>query len=251
MKSRMILKGLRAALVCLLLAAPAGCGTTGTKENDRTSRDWYEEGMRLMERKRYQGAVEALQEAAVLYRDAALDAEIQLALAEAHFRNRDYDEAISAYGEFLRLHPRHRSSGKVQYQIGMSYFKQMRGADRSQEATQLALESFEKLIRSYPRSELVPEAREKIVLCRRRLADHEIYVGRYYLRTKAYEAALPRFDKVYHEFSDLGFGDDALYFLGLCYQKLDQEDEARKMWDLLIREYPHSRYLEEVKEGEG
>jgi len=246
MKSRKILKGLRTALFCLVLAALAACGTTGSQHNDRTSRDWYEEGIRLMEKKRYQGAVEALQEAAVLYRDAALDAEIQIALGEAHFRNKDYDQAIAAYGEFLRLHPRHRSSGKAQYQIGMSYFKQMRGPDRSQEATQLALESFEKLIRSYSRSALVPEAREKIVLCRRRLADHEIYVGRYYLRTKAYEAALPRFDKVYHEFSDLGFGDDALYYLGLCYQKLEQGSQSRKMWDLLIKEYPHSRYLEEI-----
>jgi outer membrane protein assembly factor BamD len=251
MNSRTIRWGLISALILPAIVILAACSTTGSQQSERTSREWYEEGIRLMEKKRYQGAVEALEEAAVLYRDAALDADIQLALGEAHFRKKDYEGAVAAYGEFLRLHPRHRSSGKAQYQIAMSYFKQMRGPDRSQEATHLALEAFEKLIRSYPRSELVPSAREKIVLCRRRLADHEIYVGRYYLRTKAYGAALPRFDKVYHEFSDLGFGDDALYYLGVCYQKLNDTDNARKMWELLMQEYPHSRFLEEIEEGEG
>jgi outer membrane protein assembly factor BamD len=251
MNPRTIPGRLRPVILIAALAVLASCGSTGPKDSGKTSREWYEEGIRLMERKRYQGAIEALEEAAVLYRDASLDADIQLALGETLFRKKDYEAAIAAYGEFLRLHPRHRGSEKAQYQIGMSYFNQMRGADRSQEATQLALEAFEKLIRSYPRSALVPEAREKIVLCRRRLADHEIYVGRYYLRTKAYAAALPRFDKVYHEFSDLGFGDDALYYLGVCYQKLNQQDQARKMWDLLMQEYPHSRYLEEIEEGEG
>ena len=98
---------------------------------------------------------------------------------------------------------------------------------------------------------MTAEAREKIVLCRRRLAEHELYVGRYYLRTKSYAAALPRFDRVYQEYRDLGYGDDALYYLGLCYRKLEQDVKAQEVWDLLIKDYPHSRYREEVSDMEG
>lgn len=237
-------------LLLLLALLATGC-SSGQHAGERTSRDWYEEGLRNMDKRRYGAAIEAFQEAATLYRDANLDADIQFSLAEAFFRDGNYESAVEAYGEFLRLHPRHRKSDKAQFQIGMSYFKQMRGADRSQESTQLALEAFEKVVRNYPRSELAGEAREKIVFCRRRLADHEMYIGRYYFRTKAFEAALPRFDRVYHEFRDLGYGDEALYYLGLCYMRLDQGERARKAWDILMQDYPHSRYLEQIQDGEG
>jgi outer membrane protein assembly factor BamD len=234
-----------------LLFIALGCAGPGSGLDDRTSRDWYEDGMRLMQKKRYQGAAESFREAGALYRDAALDADIQMALGDAYFRDGKYDEAVETYREFLRVHPRNRLSDRAQFQVGMCYFMQMRGEDRSQEPTQNALDAFNKVVRNYPRSEMAAEAREKIVLCRRRLAKHELYVGRYYLRTKSYSAALPRFDRVYQEYRDLGYGDDALYYLGLCYRKLEQSGKAQEVWDLLIRDYPHSRYRKEISDREG
>jgi outer membrane protein assembly factor BamD len=249
--SNEFIRRLSIACVFFLITLASGCAGPGGGADDRTSRDWYEDGMRQMQRKRYQGAAESFREAATLYRDAALDADIQMALGDAYFQDDKYDEAIETYREFLRVHPRNRLSDRAQFQIGMCYFMQMRGKDRSQEATQNALDAFEKVVRNYPRSAMAAEAREKIVLCRKRLAEHEIYVGRYYLRTKSYAAALPRFDKVYQEYRDLGYGDDALYYLGLCYRKLEQSEKAQEVWDLLIRDYPHSRYRNEIKDMEG
>lgn len=248
---QMNFRRLAKALTLSLVAFTLGCGSSNIRDSEKTSRDWYEEGMRLMEKKRYQGAAEAFQEAVTLYRDAALDADIHLALGDTYFRDKQYDLAVETYREFLRLHPRNRRSDWAQYQIGMCYFKQMRGKDRSQEPTQLALEAYEKVVRNYPRSELIGDAREKAVLCRRRLAEHELYIGRYYMRTKAYNSALPRFDRVFHEYSDLGYGDDALYFLGLCYLKLDKGDKAMEVWDLLMEQYPRSRYLKEIEGKRG
>lgn len=249
--SRTIRQSLNRVLAVSLATLMAACSASGMRAGEGTSREWYEQGLRQMERKRYSGAIEAFQEAATLYRDAALDADIQLALGDAYFHDKDYEAAIETYQEFLRLHPRNQHSSRAQYQIGMCYFKQMRGRDRSQEATVLALEAFEKVIRNYPRSELLGSAKEKMVFCRRRLAEHELYIGRYYFRTKDYAAALPRFDKVYHDYGDLGYGDDALYYLGLCYLRLEQKDEARKVWDRLIRDYPRSRYRKEIEDREG
>jgi outer membrane protein assembly factor BamD len=218
-----------------------------TRSGDRTSKEWYEEGQRLLEKKRYNGAIEAFNEAATLYRDASLDADIQLALGGAYFRNKDYEAAIETYREFLRLHPRNRHSDTAQFQIGKAYFQQMRGPDRSQEATRMAMAAFEKVIRNYPRSEYAGDAREKIVVCRRRLAEHELDVGRYYMRTKSFSAALPRFDSLYHDYGDLGYGDDALFYLGLCYLSLKNEKKAQEVWERLLEDFPHSSYLKKVR----
>lgn len=245
--SRVFARCLSMALAASLFLSLGACSTFSTHEGEMTSREWYEEGRRRLERKRYDSAIEAFNEAATLYRDASLDADIQLALGEAYYRKRDYDAAVATYKEFLRLHPRNRRSDQAQYKIGEAYFQQMRGSDRSQDATRSAIEAFEKVVRNYPRSRLAGGAREKIVICRRRLAEQELDVGRYYWKTKAYRAALLRFDTVNREFGDLGYGDDALYYIGLCYLGLEEEEKALEAWEALMEKYPHSNYLKKVR----
>lgn len=249
--SRKIIRGLAQALVVSLVAGTLGCATWGGPPESKVSRDWYDDGVRLTEKKRYQEAAESLGKALTLHRDAALDASIHIALGDANFMSKNYEEAIETYREFLRIHPRNGRSDYALFKIGMSYFKQMRSKDRSQEPTRHALEAFEKILRNYSRSELVEEAGKKVVACRKRLAEHELYVGRYYLRTKSYVAALPRFDKVYQEYVDIGFGDDALYYLGLCYWKLEKSIEAKEAWDLLVKDYPFSPFRKQLADREG
>ena len=245
--SRVITRCLSAALAASLLASLGACSSFSKRTGEMTSREWYEEGRRRMEKKRYNGAIEAFNEASTLWRDASLDADILLALGDAHYRNKDYEEAVTTYEEFLRLHPRNRRSDHAQYRIGEAHFQQMRGSDRSQEATRLAIEAFEKVVRNYPRSRLAGDAREKTIICRRRLAEQELDVGGYYLRAKSYVAALSRFETVYHDFSDLGNGDDALYHIGLCHLGLKDEEKAVEAWTKLTEEYPHSSYLKKVR----
>ena len=249
--SQRIVRGLVQALILSLAAGISGCATWGGPPESKVSRDWYDDGVRLTEKKRYQEATGSLAKALTLHRDAALDADIHIALGDAYFLNKDYEDAVETYQEFLRIHPRNSRSDYALFKIGMSYFNQMRSKDRSQEPTRHALEAFEKVLRNYSRSELAGEAREKVVACRSRLAEHELYVGRYYLRTKSYVAALPRFDKVYKEYVDIGFGDDALYYLGLCYWKLDKSIKAREVWGLLMKDYPYSPFRKQITDREG
>ena len=245
--SRMSARCLTVALAASLLASLGACSSFSKRTGEMTSREWYEEGQRRMEKKRYSGAIEAFNEASTLWRDASLDADILLALGEAHYRNKDYEEAVTTYGEFLRLHPRNRRSDHAQYKIGEAHFQQMRGSDRSQEATRLAIEAFEKVVRNYPRSRLAGDAREKTIICRRRLAEQELAVGQYYRKARSYVAAISRFETVYHDFGDLGYGDDALYNIGLCYLGLKDEEKALEAWTELIEKYPHSSYLKNIR----
>lgn len=245
--SRMSARCLTVALAASLFASLGACSSFSKRTGEMTSREWYEEGQRRMEKKRYSGAIEAFNEASTLWRDASLDADILLALGDAHYRSKDYEAAVTTYGEFLRLHPRNRRSDRAQYRIGVAHFQQMRGSDRSQEATRLAIEAFEKVVRNYPRSPLAGDAREKTVICRRRLAEQELDVGKYYRRAKSYVAALARFETVYDEFADLGYGDDALYNIGLCHLGLKDEERAVEAWTELMEKYPHSSYLKSIR----
>lgn len=249
------------SLAGLALTVLAGCATTAPVK-ERTAREWFDEGQAKLATKPkllslvevdppYDEAIESFREAAKGYRDADLDAQIQIALADTYFAKEDYPMAAEAYGEFLRLHAHNSRSDWAQYQIGMSHLNLVRGPDRSQDAARNALASFETLVRSYPRSPWVPKAGENVAVCRRHLADHERYVADFYYRTGGYAAAAGRYETIVRAYGDTGLADEALYQLGRCYLKLAQTDKAAQLFDQLRRDYPQSRFLKELDNQKG
>jgi len=243
----------RSALLLAAVAAAAllASGCAGTQTREKTSREWYEEGVGLAGKKRYPEAVEAFREASRTYRDAELDAAIQLALADAQFSAEEYALAAEAYGEFLRLHPHNARSDYAQLRIGVSWSKQMGIAERSQGAAHKAVAAYGALLRGYPRSPLLAEGRRGLEEARRRIADHELSVGDFYSRRGAYRAAVGRFEIVLREYGDLGYAERALFELVRCYDLLQEPQRAGELLEQLRREYPQSPYLKELDKRRG
>ena len=52
--------------------------------------------------------------------------------------------------------------------------------------------TFQELVRRFPNSEYVPDARQRMVFLRNRLAEYENHVARYYIKRGAYVAAVNR-----------------------------------------------------------
>jgi outer membrane protein assembly factor BamD len=236
--------GLAGAL--LAAAVLAGCAGADGTAREKTSQEWYDEGARLAGKKKYDEALEAFREASRGYRGADLDADIQIALADAYFDKEEYPSAVEAYTEFLRLHPHNARADYAQFRVGLSWQKQVRGADRSQESARKAAAAFEALLRGYPRSTFLDQAREGLVAARRRIADHELAVADFYRRTEKYRAAAGRYEVVLRDYADLGYADRALYELGGCYKKLRDQEKAERYYDQLRREYPQSPYVKEL-----
>jgi outer membrane protein assembly factor BamD len=171
----------------------------------------------------------------------------ELKVGDCHFLSKEYVEAVAAYEEFKKVHPTHPEMPYVQYQIGMSHFKQMLTLDRDQTATKKALSNFEYLVANFPPSLFTEKAKEKIEICRKQLADHEFYVGKYYYKQKNYGAASHRFQELLTNFPKTGNQDEILFLLGKSYLDLDQVDKARGILDRIVNEYPQSSYSREAK----
>ncbi|HWR98394.1 MAG TPA: outer membrane protein assembly factor BamD [Candidatus Methanoperedens sp.] len=226
----------------------SGCAGLGGSAREKSSQELYDEGTRLASRKRYEEAVQAFREASRTYRGADLDADIQIALADAQFSNEEYTAAGEAYAEFLRMHPHNARADYAQLRVGLSWSKQMGSAERSQEAARKAVAAYEALLRGYPRSSLLEEGRRGLKEARRRIAEHEFSVGEFYSRRGSDRAAAGRFEVVLRDFADLGFAERALYELGRCYERLQETERAARLFEQLRREYPQSRYLKELDE---
>ena len=76
-----------------------------------------------------------------------------LRVGDAYFKSKRYEEAVLAYEDFIRLHPKNDAVPYAIYQMGMVYFDQMLTPDRDPENARKAMQTFQRLIKQYPQSE--------------------------------------------------------------------------------------------------
>ena len=154
-------------------------------------------------------------------------AEAELLGADMAFRDNRFEEAAASYRSFEELHPTHPKVPYAIYRRGMAYLEISHPADRDQTASRNAAEAFQKLLNAYPNSEYAAEAREHLTEMRSRLAAHELYVARYYVRKKKYSAALSRLHELVKTYPDAPERDEALS-LALEVQDLKRKADADK-----------------------
>lgn len=193
----------------------------------------------------YEDAREKLRLFVNQYPDSPLIPEARLGIARTYFEEELYEQARVEYEQFLKFHPRHDRMDEALYFIALSYFRQMERPDRDQTAARQAVVSFRRLLTEVPDTSYREDAREKIIIARRRLAEQEILVGLYYLDRDKFEGARSRFQMVLDEYKGTGFEPKALFYLGEAYAGLGQEQKALEMYQQVLLQYPDSPWAVE------
>ncbi|OGP94877.1 MAG: lipopolysaccharide transport periplasmic protein LptA [Deltaproteobacteria bacterium RBG_16_47_11] len=249
MKKRIFLK--RLIWVPIIVSLLFGCGGKGKdlKKIEGDPETLYKQGLARFNKRDYPEALKKFEELKSSFPDSPpYTVWAELKVGDCHFLKKQYVEAIAAYEEFKKIHPSHEEIPYVQFQIGMSYFNQMLTLDRDQTPTKKALSSFEYLIAGYPPSLFTEKAREKVAICKKRLADHEFYIGNFYYKHGRFEAAASRFEGLLEKFPKVPGEDKTLYLLGKSYIELDQWKKAEAAFRKMVTEYPGSPRAEEAKE---
>lgn len=133
-----------------------------------------------------------------------------LRVGDAYFKAKRYDEAVLAYDDFVRLHPKNDAVPYAIYQMGMVYHEQMLIPARDPTSAKKASETFQRLLRQYPNNEWSVKARPRLQEALERMAAHDMFVGRFYMRTDRYRAAIGRFKRVLTDYPDVGLYGEAL-----------------------------------------
>ncbi len=212
-------------VVIAILFVSSGCAWFKTQE-EKSANELITEGMEDFEDGKYKKAVESFQKLKDWYPFSKYAILAELKVADAHFYEEQYEEAIFSYEEFETLHPRNEAIPYVIYQIGRCYFKQVDTIDRDQSNTQKALDTFNRLIKTYPDNEYSKKALAHRTKCQKLMAGHDMYVGKYYYKGKHYKAALHRFKSVLSTYPDVGVHHQALHYIAAC-EKTMQEEEAK------------------------
>ena len=102
----------------------------------------------------------------------------------------------------------------------MSNFEQIKTVDREQVHTLKAKETFERLVRQFPRSEYATRGRKKLRNCIIFLAEYELYVGNFYYKKGFYRAALGRYNYILQNYPDMGQYHEAMEKISIIKEKL-------------------------------
>jgi outer membrane protein assembly factor BamD len=248
------LKGILRMRSIIALAAVVllfgGCGTNlrefyfddlfGKKSDsaiDKTAEQLAVEGMQKMQKKDYEDAVDDFKKLKEHYPYSKYAILAELKLGDAYYHDKRYSEAALAYEEFVRLHPRNEVVPYVLYQIGMSHFLLFSSVDRDPEETQLALQSFQKVVQVFPNSEYASKAEKQIQECKKRIASHSYNVAKFYYTIEEYAAAKSRLEEMVQKYpqavSELGFGKSVDQMLAKCQTECAKGEKDPGIWTRL------------------
>lgn len=156
-------------------------------------------------------------------------------------------EAQYKYRDFINRYPGSDRADYAMLQIAMVAYKQMEKPDRDQQKTREAVEKFTDMIHTFPNSPLRPEADKRLQESLDRMAKHEHIVARFYIKRRAYQAAIQRLNYIVDTYPNYRERDAVFYDLGTALAGLGRKAEARLYFERVISEFPKSEYADRAK----
>lgn len=215
--------------VCLICLAflMSGCALFDSpRRMEKTADQLAADGASAFMRGKYRDAITAYTDLKDWYPFSRYAILAELKIADAHFHLKEYLQAIAAYEQFERMHPRNEAVPYVINQIGMSWFNQMDTVDRDITPAKNALAQFQRLMEQFPEDEHAQKAPERIQACIDKIAGHELYVAKFYMKTGQYQAGLKRFEHIVEFYPGTPQSETALNLIPECAALA--EEDAKK-----------------------
>ncbi len=174
----------------------------------------------------------------------------ELRIADTYFAQEKFVDAIDAYKQFQKFHPSHPQvlDGYAAYRVCKAYVKQIPSDwflippshEKDQGATRDAILELNAFRRSHEGSKYMPKVTELYRKCIRRMAEHELYVARFYLRRDKPKATILRLEALLKRYPSAGVDPEVMLLLGKTYLKLEKHGLASKTFRQLTTKYPKS-----------
>lgn len=209
----------------------------------------FREGEQAYQSGHYEDAIAQWKKVKESYQSPELTTKAELGIADSYFLNKDYIESAAAYEDFRKLHPSHPQAAFALYRQGLSYYNQINRIDTDQTPVKNAISIFNSYLKQYPAGENLAEVQDKIRDCRDKQLQYEIYVGRFYLNTDIYKAAIGRFEEALKAFPDQARRDEVLYYLGRAYLENGEKAKGREFFGRLAKEFPASPFIADANKA--
>lgn len=204
--SYMFNKLIRTFFVLFFICFMSACGVIDMlylPPPEDTAQEIYEAANDAMSEKNYVRAVELYNKLKDTYPFSPYAVDAELSLGDAYYLDGEYELAAETYKDFENLHPRNEAIPYVLYQTGMSLYMQFRSIDRATTELQEAYEFFDRLKQAYPDSPYTSSAEDHMKLCRKLMAEHELYIADVFWNMNKYGPAWRRYTYITEKFPDV------------------------------------------------
>jgi len=221
----------------------AGCANNDEQEtvvNDIS--EAYETAKTSVQRGNYTRGIQIFEAIQARYPFSDLSRQIQLDLMYAYYMGGQREQAVEVADTFMRENPIHERVDYALYIKGLAYFEDEAGflekrfkkdvTERPPYEVTESYSSFRRLVERYPASQYAPDAEQRMVFLKNRLAAYENHVADYYLRRGAYIASLNRAKGALVEYNGAPANARSLRIMEQCYEKLgmfDLAEDARRI----------------------
>ena len=237
-------------LLCVALAGAGACATSDEGKGvtySPNAKGNYDKGVTELKGENYQEASRYFSFVRQKFPFSKYAVLAELALADTQYERGNYQEAIDAYKNFVRLHPTHEKveEGYVSFRICQCYVKEMPddfflvppSYEKDQTAVHDALRELQDFVDKYPDSNFIKEAQQDRREVLRRLIEHEVYVARFYLDRDAPQAAILRLEGALRRYPDSGREAELLLALGETQLQMGQAEKAKENFQKIVAAY--------------
>ncbi|MBV1875631.1 MAG: outer membrane protein assembly factor BamD, partial [Cycloclasticus sp.] len=207
--------------------------------------DFYNEAKASLDDGNYINAIELYEGLESRYPFGQYAQQAQIDLAFAYYKNDEPESAIATANRFVRIHPRHKNvdyiyylKGLINFNRGIGFLERYLPTDKSQRDPGAAIDSlddFATLIRRFPDSQYAADSKQRIVALKSNLALHDLNVANYYMKRKAYVAAINRAKNIIEQYQNTTAVPRALLLMADAYQQINMNDlaaDAQRIYDL-------------------
>ena len=202
----------------------------------------YKEGIKALQEGDSLFASKKFNEAELLFPQSVWAPKSSLMSAYSLYLYDYYGEAIYNLERHLIQYPLDPNTAYVYYLMAICYFEQ---TDTEKTDLKLLLKSkefFEIIINQYPDTDFALDSKYKLELILDIMAAKEMYIGRYYMKTEKWIAAINRFQNVIKYYDETPYIEEALHRLVEVYYKIGLIDDAKAIASVLGYNYGSSEW---------
>lgn len=230
----------------LLCAFVVGCSTDDKRAD--TPEGAFAIAQEFEKEDRYEEAIRRFQEVKNKFPYSKYATLAEMAIADTYYKQESFPEAQVAYQAFKDLHPKHPQTDYATFKLGMSFYEQVpKTVDRDLTLANSAILYFDEVIKQYPNSEHVAEAKEKKAESLKMLAGKEDYIANFYFIREKYDSALTRYEGLLRKYPNLGFDAVALSRAAISAKMVGEPNRARRYISDLEKKFPDSSELKDAK----
>jgi outer membrane protein assembly factor BamD len=205
-----------------------------------TEEQLYAVGRAEYEAGEWEDAIQALDRFVLLFGSSPLVADAQLLLGHAHFANRDFLTARTAYSVFLDRHYGQADAPIAALGVCRSFAALSPHPQRDQTYTEDALLNCRNVVQDYGGTPQAAEAGAIADEMHAKLAENEYLAADFYFRRGLFDSAITYYEFVVQLYPDTEWAPRALLGIIRANQAIGYDDLADEARDRLLAEYPDS-----------